>query len=94
MYSPREVLKQEPAGIVTAASGINAAILGMGWYHLTDVQLGLWSTAAFGLLTLFYIRPATVTRAALTELDTAPPTVTAAVPQVKKAAPRRRKATP
>lgn len=73
MYSPKQVLKQEPAGIVTVLALINAALIAFGLYSMTDVQLAAVNAAALGVLTLFYIRPSTVTRDALRELDDATP---------------------
>lgn len=84
MYSPRQILKQEPAGIVTAASLVNAALIAQGVYSMTDVQLAGWYAAALGLLTLFYIRPATVTRDALQELHEATPAPVAMKKAAKK----------
>lgn len=88
MYSPTQILKQEPAGIVTAMSLVNAALINQGVYSLTDTQLSAWYAAALGLLTLFYIRPSTVTRDALQELHeaTPPPAAPAKAAPVKKAA--------
>lgn len=92
MYSPKQVLKQEPAGIVTALALINAALIAFDVYSMTDAQLSAANAAVLGLLTLFYIRPATVTRDALRELDEAAPLPVAtpvAKPAVRQPAKKR-----
>lgn len=76
MYSLKQVLKQEPAAIVAFLTLVNSMLIAFNLYTMTDLQLSLTHAVAFGFFTLIYIRPATVSKDALNELNNAlPPTL-------------------
>lgn len=70
-YSPKEILKQEPATLVAVLSHFFALAIALHWLTITPTAVALVSSFVLSLLTVFYIRPLTNSKDALAKLDAA-----------------------
>lgn len=68
MYDPREVLKKEPVSVAGAIKVVLAALVLGGAITIGSDALAAWVIAIETVLSLFYVRPASVSRAGLQEL--------------------------
>lgn len=71
MFSFRQVLKQEPAGIVAALAQVLTLLVVTGAIDWAAETIVVAQGAALAVLTLFYIRPLTSSKDALNELEQA-----------------------
>lgn len=67
-YDPREVLKKEPVAVAGAVKVILAALVLGGVITIGNDALAAAVIAIETVLSLFYVRPASVSRAGLEEL--------------------------
>lgn len=72
-YSVRAVLKQEPAALVAVLAHAFALVIALGWFTISAAAVGLISSLMLSILTVFYIRPLTVSNDALAGLGPAVP---------------------
>lgn len=68
-YDPREVLKKEPVAVAGAIKVVLAALVLGGAVSLSTDALVAWIIAIESVLSLFYVRAASVSRAGLQELS-------------------------
>jgi hypothetical protein len=69
MYSLKNLLLKEPNAVKSAALAVLAALVVTGTIDLSGEATAAWGIAVELVLTLFYVRPATVTKRALEELE-------------------------
>jgi hypothetical protein len=68
-YSPLEVLKKEPVAVAGAIKVVLASLVLGGAITLGSDALASWVIALEAVLSLFYVRAASVSRAALDEVS-------------------------
>lgn len=69
MYSLAQVLKQEPAAVAAAAKVVLGVLVLVGVLTMSAEALAGWVIAIEALLNLFYVRPLTVSKDALSNLE-------------------------
>lgn len=69
MYSLGQILRQEPNAIRTALLAILGALVITGVVELDAEEVAAWGIAAETVLTLLYVRPLSVSKDSLNELD-------------------------
>lgn len=72
-YSPKQLLAQEPSAVKAAILAILVALITTGVITLSSEAIAAWGLALELVLGLLYIRPLTVSKAGLSELDGALP---------------------
>lgn len=72
MYSFKEVLKQQPATIVTVLAQFFTVAVVLGWISWSSETLVAVEGFALSLLTLFYVKPFTVSKDAMNQLAADP----------------------
>lgn len=85
MYSIKNVFTQEPAQVKSAFLAILAALVITGTVNLSGEATAAIGIAVEVLLNLFYVRPLTASKSALSELDVPTPSPS------KPPAPRRKR---
>lgn len=72
-YSPQQVLTQEPSAVKAAALAILAALVVTDVIDLTGDQIAAWGLALELVLGLLYVRPLSVSKSGLAEVEAAKP---------------------
>lgn len=67
-YNPAEILKKEPVAVAGAVKVVLAALVLGGAVTLGNDALAAWIIAIEAVLSLFYVRAASVSKAGLEEL--------------------------
>lgn len=73
MYSIRNVVTQEPAAIQLVIMSLLSALVVTGVINLSEDALAVWGVVILGALNLFYIRPLSVSKSGLAEVEAARP---------------------
>ncbi len=69
VYSLKNILKQNPLAVKSAAMAILGALVVTGVITLSSEAIAAWAVAIEMVLNLFYVSPSTVNRAKLEQLN-------------------------